>query len=180
MRERSQFGRFRGGLRGGYGGDSGFGAGAVEFVVGAVPGAFEGGDLALDAEEEFGGGRLGEECSGERATGRFGHDGAVEIGLDDFHAALEPVGAEHGVHVERFGGGLGAVLVAVVGGEGFVFGGVFAGDDGGSGVDAVFEGVETGGGLAFGRTGAGGLLGVTGLYNSFEPIPFVIKARVAA
>jgi hypothetical protein len=48
-----------------FGGVVGFGAGAVEFVIGAVPGTFEGGDLALDAGEEFSGGRIGEKGGGE-------------------------------------------------------------------------------------------------------------------
>ena len=55
---------------------------AADLGIGAVPGAFESGDLALDAGEEFGGGGVGEECGGEGCAGRFGEDGAVEIGLD--------------------------------------------------------------------------------------------------
>jgi hypothetical protein len=47
-----------------------------------------------------------------------------------------------------------------LGGEGFGFGGIFAGDDVGPGVDAGFEGVERGSGFAFGRCWAGGFLGV--------------------
>ena len=47
-----------------------------------------------------------------------------------------------------------------LGGEGFVIGGVFAGDDEGGGVEAVFESVEAGGGLALGGAGSGGLLRV--------------------
>ena len=96
---------------------SALGAGAAELVVGAVPGALEGGDLALDAEEEFGGGGLGEEDGGEGVIGRFGHDGAEEIGLDGFEAALLPIGADHGIDVEGFGGGLGVVLDEVLGDE---------------------------------------------------------------
>jgi hypothetical protein len=38
---------------------------AAERGVGAVPDAFEAGDLALDAGEEFGGGGIGEESGGE-------------------------------------------------------------------------------------------------------------------
>src|ERR1035438_6360494 len=57
-------------------------AGAVEFGVGAVPGAFESGDLALSAGEEFGGGGVAEEGGGEGCTGGFGEEGAEEIGLD--------------------------------------------------------------------------------------------------
>jgi hypothetical protein len=39
-----------------------------------MPGAFEGGDLALGAGEEFGGRRLGEEGGGEGVAGGFGED----------------------------------------------------------------------------------------------------------
>src|ERR1035437_1232198 len=134
--------------------------GAAEFGIGAVPGAFEGGDLALDADQEFGGWGLGEEYGSEGVAGRFGEDGVGEVSLDALEAALLPIGAEHGIDVEGFGGGLGAELVVVVGGERVVIGGVFAGDDDGSGVKAMFEGVEAGGGLALDGAGSGGLLGV--------------------
>ena len=135
-------------------------AGAPEFGIGAVPGAFEGGDLALDADEEFGGGGLGEEYGGEGVAGRFGEDGVVEVSLDALEAALLPIGAEHGSDVEGFGGGLGAELLEVVVGQGVVIGGVFAGDDDGGGVDAVLESVEAGGGLALGGAGPGRFLRV--------------------
>jgi hypothetical protein len=68
-----------------------------------MPGAFEGGELALHAGEEFGGGGIGKECGGEGSAGGFGEDGAVEIGLDALEAARLPIGAEHGIHVEDFG-----------------------------------------------------------------------------
>jgi hypothetical protein len=84
----------------------------------------------------------------------------VEVGLDALHAALLPIGTEHGIDVEGFGGGLGAVLVEVVGGQSVVIGGVFAGDDDGGGVDAVLQGVEAGSGLALDGAGSGGLLRV--------------------
>ena len=135
-------------------------AGAPEFGIGAVPAAFEGGDLALDADEEFGGGGLGEEYGGEGVSGRFGEDGAEEIGLDALEAALLPIGAEHGTDVEGFGGGLGAELLEVVVGQGVVIGGVFAGDDDGGGVDAVLQGVEAGDGLALDGAGSGRFLGI--------------------
>jgi hypothetical protein len=41
-----------------------------------------------------------------------------------------------------------------------VMGGIFAGDDDGGGVDAVFEGIESRDGLALDRAGSGRLLGV--------------------
>ena len=69
-----------------------------------MPGALEGGDLALGAGEEFGGGGIGEEGGGEGVAGGSVEDGAVEIGLDALEAALLPVGAEHGIEVEGFGG----------------------------------------------------------------------------
>ena len=54
--------------------------------MGAVPGAFESGDLALSAGEEFGGGGVAEEGGGEGCTGGFGEEGAEEIGLDALEA----------------------------------------------------------------------------------------------
>jgi len=141
----------------------GLAAGAAEFGIGAVPGALEGGDLALHAGEEFGGRGIGEEGGGQGCAGSFGEEGAVEVGLDALEAALLPVGAEHGVDVEGFGGGLGTEVAVVVGGEGVVVGGVFAGDDDGGGVDAVFQGIEAGGGLALGGAGSGGLLRCAGI-----------------
>ena len=50
----------------------GLAAGAAEFGVGAIPGAFEGGDLALYAGEEFGGWGGGEEGGGEGGSRGFG------------------------------------------------------------------------------------------------------------
>src|ERR1035437_1195710 len=123
-RERSQFGGS------GLGGEGvevvpevafGLTAATAQFGVGAVPGAFEGGDLALHAGEEFGGGGIGEQCGGERRAARFGEDGAVEVGLDEPDAALLPGGAEHGFDVEFFGGGCGAEIAVVGAGEGVIF-----------------------------------------------------------
>ena len=110
--------------------------------------------------EEFGGGGFGEECGGERRAIGIGKERAVKIGLDQLEAALLPIGAEHGLDVEGFGGGLGAEVAMVVGGERVVCGGIFAGNDDGSSVDAVFKGVEAGSGLALGGAGSGRFLGV--------------------
>ena len=148
--KRSQFGAHQDGIHGLFEVGFGMAAGAVEFGIGAQPGAFEGGDVALQSGEEFGGGRSGEE-------------GAVETGLDGLEAAFLPIGAEHGFDVEEFGGGTGTELAAVAGGEGLAGGGVFAGNDGGGGIDAVLQGVEAGGGLAFGGAGSGGLLRVSAI-----------------
>ena len=70
--------------------------------------------------------------------------------------------------MEGLGGRLGVVLVEVVCGERFIFGGVFAGDDDGGGVDAVFQGIEAGGGLALGGAGSGGLQRVGAIGVDFE------------
>ena len=48
----------------------------------------------------------------------------------------------------------------MVGGDESVVGGIFAGADDGGGVDAVFQGIEAGGGLALDGAGSGGLLRV--------------------
>ena len=60
----------------------GLASGAAEFGVGAVPGAFEGGNLALHAREEFGGRGVGEEGGSQGCAGGFGEERAVEVGLD--------------------------------------------------------------------------------------------------
>jgi hypothetical protein len=88
-------------------------------------------------------------------VGAFGEEGVVELGFDALEATLLPVGAHEGVDVEVLDGGLGLELAVVVGGEGVVFGGVFAVDDDGSGVHGMFEGVEAGGGFPFGSARAG-------------------------
>jgi hypothetical protein len=128
--------------------------------MGTVPGAFEGGDLALGAGEEIGGGRFGEQGGGKGRAGGFGEKSTEEIGLDALEAALLPIGADHGLDVEEFGWRLGVEVAAVIGGEGLVLGGVLARDDDGGGVDAMFEGVEAGSGLALGGAGSGRLLRV--------------------
>src|ERR1035438_10013889 len=75
MRERSQFAGGGQGwhraeavqvvLEGLAGGVLGLLSSTADLCIGAVPGAFEGGNLALDADEELGGGGLGEQCGGE-------------------------------------------------------------------------------------------------------------------
>ena len=138
LRERSQFGGGgfgAGGRRDRLFGIAGIAALAQQFGAGAVPGSFEGGDLALDAGEQFGGGRFAEQGCGEGCAGRFGEEGAVEIRLYVCQAALLPIGAQHGFHVEEFRGGIGAEFAVIVCGKGAVGGGIFAGDDDRSGVD---------------------------------------------
>jgi len=136
-------------------------------------------------------------------AGLFNPGAALGEGGIDFGVARSGVGvvlkaeSEDGVFE-----GAGAVEAPVVLGDGLGEGG-FEGTDGGErlpdgvavlleglpvflGMDddlaseAVAEGVERGTFFAFFGAGAGGELRVTGVSNSFEPIPFVIKARVAA
>jgi len=83
-----------------------------------------------------------------------------ELGFDAAEAALDPLGGDEGVDKRELGGSGGFVVEEELGGEGFEFSGILAGDDVGPGVDTGFEGVERGGGFAFGRGGAGGFLSV--------------------
>ena len=97
----------------------------------------------------------------------FGVSGVValvadspELGLNPAEAALGPLGGDEGIDERELVGIGGLVVEKERGGEGFELGGVFAGDDVGEGVDAGFQGVERGGGLAFGSDGAGRFFGV--------------------
>jgi len=83
-----------------------------------------------------------------------------KLGFDAAEAALDPLGGDEGVDKRELGGSGGFVVEEELGGEGFEFSGILAGDDVGPGVDSGFEGVESGGGFALGRGGAGGFLGV--------------------
>ena len=87
-------------------------AGSAELGVGAVPGAFEGGDLSLSSREELGGGAGAEE--GYDEVGLFGEEHAIELGFHALEASLGPIGAKHGIEVEGLGGGVRAEFGAVV------------------------------------------------------------------
>ena len=60
----------------------------------------------LGAGEEFGGGRGGENGSGQGHTGVFGVEDGVEFGFEVAEAALLPIGVEHGLDVKPLVGGL--------------------------------------------------------------------------
>ena len=64
-----------------------------------------------------------------------------ELGFDAAEAALDPLGGDEGVDKRELDGAGGLVVEEELGGEGFKFGGIFAGDDVGPSVDAGFEGV---------------------------------------
>jgi hypothetical protein len=125
---------------------------AAEVIEGAEVRTLEGGDAGGDFVQEFGGGGVAENGDVEVfGTGAFVEESTVQLGFETLEAAFLPVGTDQGFDVEVLDGGLGLELAVVAGGEGVVGGGVFAGDDDGSGVHSMFEGVEAGGGLAFGR-----------------------------
>jgi hypothetical protein len=65
-----------------------------------------------------------------------------ELGFDAAKAALGPFGRDEGVDESELVGVGGAEVEEEGRSEGFEFGGIFAGDDVGPGVDAGFEGVE--------------------------------------
>jgi len=75
-------------------------------------------------------------------------------------AAKGPFAADEVVHEAAGLGGGGLIVGVIFAGELLEVGGVFAGDDDGLGVEAGFEGVHRGGGLARDGGGAGGFLGV--------------------
>ena len=68
--------------------------------MGAEPGALVGGDLALDAGEEFGGGRSESMTSTSVAPGVSASEFADEVGFEALQALLLPVGADHAVDEE--------------------------------------------------------------------------------
>ena len=83
-----------------------------------------------------------------------------DFGVGERIAAKEPLGIDDGGDEERLLGSGGFPAEEVLAGEGAEFGGVFAGDDLGAGIEAGFEGVGTGGGLALGGSWTGGSLSV--------------------
>jgi len=79
-----------------------------------------------------------------------------DLGIDSVEAAEAPGGTDDVVDQEAFDGGLGLAILVEPFGEGGESGGIFAGDDGGLGVDSGFERVHAGGGLALGGARARG------------------------
>jgi hypothetical protein len=78
-----------------------------------------------------------------------------ELGFEAGEALEEPIGADQRIDEKALEPGGGSPLLVIAGGHGFEFAGIFAGDDLGFGVDARFEGIETGNGLALQRARAG-------------------------
>jgi len=114
-------------------------------------------DAAL--ETGLGGGALVEgHADGSVGAGVMGvlHYVDQDLGIDSVEAAEAPGGTDDVVDQEAFDGGLGLAIVVEPFGEGGQSGGIFAGDDGGLGVDSGFERIHAGGGLALGGARARG------------------------
>ena len=86
------------------------------------------------------------------------HGVLPDLGFGLAETAKLPRGGHHGVDEEAVFGRRGLKAGVVLEGEGFKGDGIFAGDDVGLSVNAGFEGIETGNGLALCGTGAGGFL----------------------
>jgi hypothetical protein len=84
-----------------------------------------------------------------------------ELGFGDAEAAEGPLAADEVVEEEAAFGGSGAVALVELVDELLEVGEFLGREDEGFGVDAGFEGVHGGSGLACDRGGAGGFLGVT-------------------
>jgi hypothetical protein len=136
----------------------------LEGVEGAVEGAAGGIDAPLQLAEGLGVFHAG------LAEGKivFHGEGFLvgifkELGFGDGEAAEGPLAADEVVEQDAgLGGGRMVTLVELVG-ELLEVGEVFGGEDEGFGVDAGFEGVHGGSGLACDGGGASGFLGVAAI-----------------
>jgi len=137
---------------------------AMEIAVGGVHAALEAAQL---------GAGIGVGLADDGGVGEIGAIG--DLGKDDFDFGLAEA-AEQGLSVceavdqGALFGSAGVVVLGPLGGEGGAFGGVFPGEDFGLGVDAGFQGIHGGAGLALGGAGPGTFLGVEtvrpGLFES--------------
>jgi len=138
-----------------------FGLEVFEIVQGAVEGALGGIDAALEEREVFAAADEIETVAVGVVADAIGSALVVpDFGVGKGVAAQQPIGIDEGGDEERLFGGGRLPAEEVLVGEGTEFGGVLAGDDLGSGVEARFEGVGAGGGFAFGGAWAGGVLRV--------------------
>jgi hypothetical protein len=146
---------------------------ALEFVEGAVEGALDAGFVAGEGVEDAGGGTgvpvedagqflvvveasvLGfgvrfkvDEAKFEEAGFEAAATDEAPLGHDDL---VDEGGFERSGGLELVEEGVAEFVESLI---------VFAYDDGGLGSEAVFEGIEADGGLAFGGFGAGAVLGI--------------------
>ena len=137
------------------------GLGVFDGIEGAQVGAVDSVHAALEADEVVAAAREGL-SQREIFLGMPDFLGFVlpELGFGDAQAALEPVVEDQRVDQGAELGGVGEEAVVVFGGEGIEGMGVFAADDLGLGVNAGFQGIEAGDGLALDGAWAGGFLSV--------------------
>ena len=129
---------------------------AAELVEGVVVVALGGVYAALEASELVG--VLGEDVAEGDVVDV--DDALPELGLDGAEAAEEPLAVDEGVDEHALLGGGGAEAAVIFAGEFLEGGEDFAADELGFGVDAGFEGIHGGAGLALGGAGSGGFLRV--------------------
>src|SRR5690242_7079513 len=123
----------------------------ADFGEGAFVRALEGGHLSPDPEEQLAGGGIAEDGDVDGfGSETFGEQLAVEAGMDALEAAALPIGVDEGLDLVFLEDALGVDLAAVIGGDAFVERRIFAGDEDGSGVGAVLEGVYAGSEFAIG------------------------------
>jgi len=164
------WGRSLGGFgAGGVGSGRTLGLEAFKVDEGAVVGAVEGGEAALNAEEPLLGtipADAGDNLLVDRAF--LGPGPGLDFvvpneGFDAAHAAEEPIGMNEGVDGGLFAGADGAAGGLVFADEVVEGFGGLAVDEEGLGVDAGFDGVEGGGGFSGGGGGSGGFLRITAI-----------------
>jgi hypothetical protein len=128
-------------------------AGALDVILAALE-AEEGRGAAIPGAAEFGAG----DGFGVTFEAVF-----PELGVDALHAAELPIIADKDVDVELFLGGGGLAFPVIEVGEALEIGGIFTADDVGSSVDAGFQGIHAGDGLALNGAGAGGFAGIAAI-----------------
>jgi hypothetical protein len=152
--------------------------GAVVAALGGIEAAMEAGQ-GVRAEDEGPAGRdkifLGAPLM---------HGVLPELGLGFAEAAELPLGGYHGIDEEALLGSGGLKAVIMLDGEGFEDVRDLAGDEVGVSVNAGFEGIEAGNGLALFGAGAGGVLRVAAirlnLTDSSHTFRLQVSRRVGA
>ena len=114
-------------------------------ALGGVDAALEAGEVAAVVAEGLG-------------EGDFENRILPELGLDSAEAAEEPFAIDEGIDEHSAFGGSGTEALVVFISERFELRDGFAGDGMGLGIDAGFEGVHAGTGLALDGAGSGGFL----------------------
>jgi len=121
----------------------------LERREGAVEGALDGVDAALEAVKGVAVALVGLGCLETLLLpDKAGDVELEELRFDGAEAALHPLGGDQGIDQGAHFGSSGPVAVMILGGESGESRGVFAGDDLGLSVDAGLEGIEADCGLA--------------------------------